>query len=235
MSVHSKGLLSTSVFRKQVVAITGIFLVLFIVGHLAGNLLIFVGPDALNAYAEKLKGLGPLLWVMRVALLAAFVIHIYMTIKLSQENRAAGAGRYAVSQPKGDRSLSARAMVLTGLLVFFFFFFHLADFTFTEHEGEASVVVTAEGDERNLGLFGLVWNAFLDPWRSAFYVAAVIGVGMHLTHGIQSLFQSLGITHPRYTPWIQKISVLVGVVVAVGFALIPIYVLIRHHTIGVGV
>ncbi|MFP4192353.1 MAG: succinate dehydrogenase cytochrome b subunit [Candidatus Hydrogenedentota bacterium] len=235
MSAHSKGLLSTSIFRKQVVAITGIFLVLFIVGHLAGNLLIFVGPDALNTYAEKLRGLGPLLWVMRVALLAAFVIHIYMTIKLTQENRAAGAGRYAVSKPKGDWDLSARTMMLTGLLVFFFFFFHLADFTFTEHEGEASVVVTAEGDEKNLGLYGLVWNAFLDPWRSAFYVVAVIGVGMHLTHGIQSLFQSLGITHSRYTPWIHGISVLVGVVVAVGFALIPIYVLIRHHTIGVGV
>ncbi len=235
MSAHSKGLLSTSVFRKQVVAITGIFLVLYIVAHLGGNLLIFAGPGALNAYAEALHEVEHVLWAMRVVLLAAFVIHIYMTIKLTQENRAAGAGRYAVSEPKGDWPLSRRTMVLTGLLVFFFFFFHLADFTFADHHGDASVVVTAEGEEKNLGLYGLVWNAFLDPWRSAFYVVAVIAVGMHLSHGIQSLFQSLGLTHPRYTPWIHKVSVLVGVIVAVSFALIPIYVLIRHHTIGVGV
>ncbi len=234
MNSQLKALLSTSVFKKQVVALTGIFLVLFIIGHLAGNLLIFVGPDAFNTYAEKLHDLGALLWVARIVLLAAFVIHIYYTIKLTQENRQAGAGRYAVANPKGDWPFARKTMIYTGLLVFFFFFIHLYDFTFVDPEGEYSVVATSNGEE-NLGLYGLVWNSFLNPLRALFYVLAVIATGLHLSHGIQSLFQSLGLDHDGYTPAVRKTSVVLGAIVAVGFALIPVYVIVRHLTIGVGV
>ncbi len=233
MGLRPRILLSTSVFKKQIVAITSIFLVLYIIGHLAGNLLIFAGPEAFNAYAEKLHDLGGLLWVARIVLLAAFVLHVYFTIKLAQENRKAGLGRYAVANPKGDWPFARRTMIYTGLLVFFFFFVHLNDFTFADAEGEHSVVMTSNG-EANLGLYGLVWNSFLDPFRAVFYVLAVFATGFHLSHGVQSLFQSLGLDHPRYTPTIRRLSVIIGAIVAVGFALIPVYVIIRHLITGVG-
>ncbi len=234
MSRSLRAFLQSSIFKKQIAAVTGIILVLFIIGHLAGNLLIFAGPQALNEYAEKVLELGPFLWSFRIGLLAAFVLHVYFTIRVTQENRAATAGRYAVTNPKGDWPFSRRTMVYTGLLVFFFLFLHLFDFTFADHHGEGSVVMTGDG-AMNLGLFGLVWNSFLNPLRSLVYILAVCAVGLHLSHGVQSLFQSLGVTHEHYTPLVQKGSIALGLVVAVGFSLIPIYVFIRHYTIGVGV
>lgn len=221
MDSHFKTALSSSIVRKQIVAITGIGLVLFIIGHLAGNLLLFLGPDAFNGYAEKLASLGAGLWAVRIGLIVFFVLHVYFTITLWHENRAARRERYEVEQAKGDQTFTRRYMVLTGLLVFAFLFFHLKDFTFGDHDGPASIM-----GEQSLGLFGLVWNSFQSFPRTLFYVAAVCCVGMHLSHGVQSLFQTLGLHHDRYSPLINKASVVLGVLVAAGFSFIPLAVLL---------
>ena len=216
--------LRSSIFRKQIVAITGLMMVGFIIAHLAGNLLIFVGAEALNGYTEVLHTLPELLWVARLGLIAALVAHVFFTIQLLRENRkSGGAGRYAVEgSRRGDISIARRFMILTGLIVFFFIGFHLWDFTISSKTGPATEI-----DGTEYGLYGLVWNSFkTSPIRVIFYVVAVSCVGMHLTHGIQSLFQSLGVNHERWTPMIQKASIALGAIIAIGFATIPIYVLI---------
>jgi len=218
----------SSVFRKQIVAITGLILVLFILFHLAGNLIIFLGPEHLNQYSEMLHALPELLWVARLVLLGAVGLHIYHTVRLYQENRKArGEQRYAVEGSKrGDLAFARKWMILTGLVVIFFLVLHLYDFTFTSHHGDHTVVPGA-ADGEPLGLFGLVWNSFGNPLRGLVYIAAMACVGLHLSHGIQSLFQSMGWHHNRWMPLIMKVSVALGFIVAIGFSLIPIYILLK--------
>ncbi|GMU93214.1 MAG: succinate dehydrogenase Cd [Candidatus Hydrogenedentota bacterium] len=232
MSASFRTLVNSSVLKKQIVAITGLVLVLFILAHLSGNLLILLGPEIFNGYTETLHAVPELLWVARAGLIAAFIVHVYFTILVTMENREArahsgGPQRYAVEATHGRTNFVKKYMIYTGLFAFAFLMLHLADFTFpaktgpkTELNGEAML------------LFGLVWNSFLQIPRSVIYIVAVWCVGLHLSHGIQSLFQSIGFFHDRYTPVIYKASWVVGIAVAAGFSLIPVYVILRHYTIG---
>lgn len=219
------GILQSSVLRKQIVAVTGLVMVGFLLAHLSGNLLIYAGPDAFNAYAHKLAGLGPLLWVMRLGLIAAFVIHVWFTLTLVRENRAARPQAYEVDAPKGGRNFATLTMMYTGIFVAVFLMLHLYDFTFGTKTGPQSVIQSVKPDE-SLGLFGLVWNSFKTWWRVPIYVGAMSGVGLHLSHAIQSVVQTFGGNHPRYTPIVRVVSILIGAAVALGFAMIPIYVLL---------
>jgi len=232
MSAQIGGLLRTSVAKKQIVAVTGLVGVGFIIGHLAGNSLIFLGPEAFNGYAEMLRAVPELLWMARAALIAAFVIHVYFTIALTLENRAARTGRYAVSATHGETNFAKKTMIYTGLVVFFFLFLHLTDFTFPDKSGPNSVLAGADG-EASYAIYGLVWNSFAkNIFRSVFYILAVCCVGLHLSHGIQSLFQTIGFFNDRYTPVIRKASNVLGALIAIGFSLIPLYIIVRHFTIG---
>ena len=213
----------TSIVKKQIVAITGVTLAGFVLVHMAGNFTIFGGPEAFNGYSETLHHLGELLWIARIGLLAAVVIHILLTISLVWENRAARAGSYAVAGGKSDDlGYARRSMIYTGLLVILFVIFHLWDFTFPAKEGPATLIPGIE--DRSLGLYGLVWNSFLDPVRAALYIAMMVLVGLHLSHGIQSLCQTLGLRNAKYTILIDRISVAFGTVIAIGFSLVPIYI-----------
>lgn len=229
---HTGALHTRSIFKKQIVAVSGAALVLYIIFHLAGNLLLLAGPEIYNGYAGRLQSLGPVLWVARLALLAVFVAHIYFTILVTLENRRARGVAYESFDPKGDRRWTTQTMIYTGLLVFAFLFLHLYDFTLSAHHGERTVIEMMD-PPRELGLFGLVWNRFLVIPRSIFYILAVTAVGMHLAHGIQSAFQTVGVEHDQYNGIIDWISLAVGVLVAVGFSAIPIYVILRTYTVGV--
>ena len=220
-------LLSRSVVKKQFVAVTGLMMVGFILAHLAGNTLIFLGPEAFNGYAAMLASIPEILWVMRIGLIAALVLHVYFTILVTLENRASRQDRYAVAKPPEHADYAKRTMIYTGALVFFYLWLHLANFTFGDREGPTAIV----GGE-NLGLYGIVWNTFSRVPYAFIYVVAVSCVGFHLSHGIQSMFQTVGFFHDRYTPLIRKISMVAGALVAVGFASIPLYILIRSLTGG---
>ncbi len=212
----------SSIGRKQIVAITGLGLVLFLIAHLTGNLLLFKGPEAFNGYAEGLKKLGALLWVARLGLITLFVVHIILTITLVIENKRAKSGGYIGGAPKGPRPLSTRLMPFTGLLLFVFIIVHLMDFTFAEHHGTMSMINGAD-----LGLYGLVVNSYTkNLFRVALYVLSMVAVGFHLTHGIQSVMQTFGFNHPVYTPIFKKTSVALGVIIAVGFSSIPLGLLL---------
>ena len=229
MSSVKWGVFRSSILRKQFVAITGLLMTGFIFAHLAGNLLIFLGPNAFNAYSDKLHEMPELLWIARIGLIAAFLLHVLFTILLTLENWRAQPSRYAVSATKSQEglTLAKRTMIYSGLLIFFFVGFHLADFTFADKEGAASLFQLS-GQEgvppTNLKLYGLVWNSFLNPWRAVMYIVVMICLGLHLTHGIQSLFQSLGFYEDTLTPRLRRLSIVIGIVVAAGFSAVPVFI-----------
>lgn len=211
----------SSIGKKQVVAVTGLLLNLFVIAHLAGNLLIFLGPDVYNSYSKKLTSLRPGLYVVEFGLLWIFLVHLYTTAILVLENIKARGTTYSVSQDTGSRSITARLMSYTGSVIFAFVLWHLLDFTFVDQHGPRSILA----DGKSYGLFGVVYNSFLDPVHSLLYVIAMIAVGMHLSHGIQSFFQTFGYNHPRYTPCIKRSSEFIAFVITIAYSAIPVAVL----------
>ncbi len=217
---HIKSYLNSSIGRKQIVAITGVMLVLFLVGHLLGNLIIYLGPEAFNAYAKKLAGLRPGLLVVEVGLLVIFLIHVYYTATLVHENIRARANNYAVTQNE-TRSLATRLMPFTATVIFAFVIFHLMDFTFVDKEGPRGLI-----NGENYHVFGIVYNAFKNPFHSLFYIVAMGCIGFHVAHGIQSTMQTFGFHSSKYTPTIKQLSVWLGWGIAVLFSSIPVAVLL---------
>lgn len=215
---------TSTVAQELAVAITGVMLVLFIFSHLGANLLIYLGPEWLNAYAEHLRAFGPLLWVARLGLIAAFVTHIGLAIKLAIQNRATRSQRYAVEAHLGRKGPATKFMALSGIIIFCFLILHLTDFTLRSHEGPNTIVGT-----EHLGLYGLVWNFFGNPLRVLIYIIAMCALGLHLSHAISSMVVTLGLLHEHTTQRMENIARGIGLVVALGFASIPIYVLLATH------
>ncbi|MEZ5942825.1 MAG: succinate dehydrogenase cytochrome b subunit [Planctomycetaceae bacterium] len=212
--------LKSSVGRKFLMGLTGLFLCLFLVVHLAGNLMLYVGPETYDEYAHKLHSNAELLVIAEVALFAAFVVHIALAISLTQTNNAAREQEYAVKQTKvPGRTLNLlgmtpdNTMVITGLVVFLFLIVHLSDFKFE----------WAWGDQLD-GLEPYAKAKFIlaDAGRVLIYVVGTIVLGVHVAHGLASAFQSIGFNHPKYTPTIKSASRVFGLVVALGFGSIPL-------------
>lgn len=222
-----RGRLRTTVGRELLAGVTGLALVGFILMHLAGNLLIYAGPEAINGYSKALHSLGELLWVARIGLIAAFVVHISAAVSLARASRSARAEGYESAVRSGPKTVASRLMLLSGLTLLFFLFFHLSDFTLAEPTAENASV-----NGENLGLYGLVWNSFSNPIRVLFYLAAMACLGSHLTHALSSVWVTLGILRDKNTPNADLVARAVGLLVAVGFGSIPIYVFIKANFIG---
>ncbi len=234
MSSGLLGILKSSVLRKQIVAVTGLMLVCFVVSHMAGNMLFFLGHNTFNEYAEHLQALGKLLWVARLGLVSAFLVHICLTVMLFLENWKARPQAYAVNRPVGDRSFSTKTMIITGSVIFLFVLYHLWDFTIgPERTPEHTFLNVPEG--MCIHLFGYVWRSFEAPLRAAVYIIGMSCVGLHLLHAIGSMFQTIGFNHDKYTLIINKLSIVVGAVVALAFAFIPIYVMLMHYVKGTSI
>lgn len=216
---------SSSIGKKQVVAITGLFLILFLIFHLSGNFLIYKGPDAFNAYAEFLENLGAIKWMARLGLIALFLIHIVFTAMVVIDNRKARPQAYEVVKPVMKRSWATRLMPYTGSVILLYLIFHLLDYTLADHSGQNSIV-----NGQAMELYGLVYNSFQNPIRVAFYVIGMTAVGFHLTHAIQSVMQTFGFYHVRYTPIIKRVSLVLGIAIAVGFASIPFYMMFMQSS-----
>ena len=216
--------LSSSIGKKQLIAISGLAMVGFLVVHLLGNFLMYLGPEAINSYAKKLHDLGALLWVARAGLLAMFVMHFSLIGVLVYQNKKARKNEYYMPLHKKTRSIFTKTMRLSGVVVFVYIFVHLIDFTFTPHIDENSTI-----NGIYYGLYGHVYNYFLNPIRAAFYIVAMISIGFHLIHGVQSTMQTFGFNHPVYTPLIMKLSWAIGVLLALGFSSIPIYVMFHSY------
>ena len=227
--------LSSSIGRKWIVALTGLALFGFVVGHLVGNLQIFIGQESINRYGAFLQSTGELLWIVRIALLAMLVAHIVFTIKLRLENRAARGTPYAVTKRRAT-TFSARMMTLSGLMVLCFIIFHLLHFTAQKIDPSYLTLHDAKGRH---DVFRMMVNGFdgrnpnsprilsipLGYLSSAFYIVGVGLLAMHLNHGIGSLFQTLGLNSAKVRPLWEKGGVAFSWLIFLGYASIPVAVL----------
>jgi succinate dehydrogenase / fumarate reductase cytochrome b subunit len=214
-------LITSSIGKKILMAVTGFVSFGYIVGHMAGNLQIFAGPEKINNYAEFLHSLGPILWVIRLILLAFFVLHIWLGIQLKLENMAARPVSYAkkVSQKS---TLSARTMWLTGLMVFAFFVYHILQFTARVTDPRFLNLTDAAG---RYDVYSMVILGFKNPAVSIFYIIAVGLLCYHLSHGIASMFQSIGWNDERYDKKLKALGTIVAILLFLGYISIPIAVL----------
>ncbi len=206
----------TTVGKKAVMAVTGIILFGFVVGHLAGNLQIFEGPKKLNDYAILLRMHPGLLWSARIGLLVSVILHIWSSFQLWLLQREARPVGY-VKKANLNSSYASRTMYWSGPIVLAFVIYHLLHLTFgVVHPGSTFV----EGDVYNNVVTGFqFWPV------SAFYIIAMVLLCMHLYHGLWSIFNTLGFSHPVYTPWIQRFAKLIAILIAVGNISIPVAVL----------
>ena len=209
---------TSSVGRKQLIALTGLGLSLFTLTHMAGNMLIFVSAEKYNMYGHALVT-NPLIYAAEAGLLAMFIAHLCFALYLSLLNIHARSTRYAVL-PKGPKrtTWTQRSLWAQGLVILVFVILHLITFKFGEHH-----VVTYNGVEVR-DLHRLLIQVFAQPIYVAWYVVAVFVLGLHLRHGVGSSLQTLGINHPRYNGPIKVISILYAIVVAGGFISQPLYV-----------
>jgi succinate dehydrogenase / fumarate reductase cytochrome b subunit len=210
--------------RKVVMAVSGGMMVLFVVAHLLGNTSIFAGPNGINAYALKLHELVVLLWSYRVVMVMAVFLHVYYGIQLTLENKKAKPQAYAVRKAR-SATLAGKTMIWTGLVIGAFLFYHLLQFTFQVTNPEMSA-------GRNLDPLGRpdVYHMVVLCFRNAgillIYVSALIALALHLTHGIQSCFQTLGLNNDRTFPVITKSGTLAAVIIFLGFVAIPIVIFV---------
>lgn len=202
--------------KKAVMAVTGCILFLFIIGHLLGNLQIFESRARLNAYGAFLHNLGEVLWIVRGILIAAVLLHIWATITLGLRNLKARPVGYKVKKSVAS-SYADRTMYWSGPIVLAFVIFHLLEFTAGVIHPEARFI---PGD-----VFHNVTAGFSVWWVSAWYIFALILLGMHLRHGLWSMFQSLGLNHPRHTPVLKQAALWIAVLITAGYISIPVAVL----------
>jgi succinate dehydrogenase / fumarate reductase, cytochrome b subunit len=216
----------SSLGKKYLMAGTGFILFGFVVGHLAGNLQVFAGPEALNRYGAFLHGSAELLWLVRLFLLATIGVHLWSSIRLSLENRAARPVGYAEYRPVGA-TLASRTMLETGIVVAVFVIYHLLHYTVQVQSLNLTGqnFVTFEDPYKRHDVFRMVVVGFRNPFVSLFYLLGVGLLCFHLSHGASSMFQSLGWKNDNYRPFLDKVARVVAVLIFLGYASIPVAIL----------
>jgi len=209
--------LRSTIGRKQVVAVTGLGLSIFVLTHMAGNLLMFVSAQAYNEYGHALVS-NPLFILAELGLLAAFLFHAGVAIRLQVVNRLARPQSYAVSA-SGEKGtdLVSKTMAVQGLIILVFVVLHLIKFKW----GPEYTVDYGKGPIRDL--HRLVVEVFSSPGNVGWYILCLVVLGLHLSHGIKSVLQTFGLHHPAYQCKIKVLAVGYAVAVAVGFIAQPVY------------
>jgi succinate dehydrogenase cytochrome b subunit len=217
----------SSVGKKFVVAITGVILIVFVLGHLLGNLQIFLGPDWINSYAEHLRELGPFLWVIRAFLLINVLLHIFYTISLALENRRARPERYAKKEHI-KATFASRSMALSGLVVLAFILYHLAHFTVRVTDPRFLLL---KADPLNrYDVYSMMVYGFQNYFVSGFYVLGMFLLALHLSHGSSSFFQSLGLNDKKLAPRLATAGRVLAWLIFAGYVSIPVAVLLHWVT-----
>lgn len=218
----------SSVGTKLINGLTGLLLCGFIVGHLAGNLLLLVGREAFNEYAHTLHSLlhGAFVPVAEVVLLLLFLAHAIAGIRVALVRRRARRDRYTVVGNAGgpsQKTLASRSMIVTGVVLLGFVVVHVAMFRFGIGAPRTYPEVVIDGHAAR-DLYSLVVDWFNVAPVTAGYVLVMLLLGTHLRHGFWSAFQSLGLNHPKYMPLIYGVGIAFAVLMAVGFLAIPLYI-----------
>jgi succinate dehydrogenase / fumarate reductase cytochrome b subunit len=211
--------LCSTIGKKQIMAVAGLALCLFVLAHAAGNLLMFHSPEAYNKYGHAIVS-NPLLYVAEAGLVLMFLAHIFSGVKVTLRNRAARPQNYAVNAT-GEKatSVTTKTMWVQGVAILAFVVLHLITFKYGPH-----YTTQVNGVEMR-DLFKLVYEVFQSPVYVGWYLAVLLVLCFHLSHGLYSSLQTLGLHHPKYMPKIKCLSVLYGVFVSFAFISQPIYMM----------
>lgn len=208
--------------KKVTMAVTGAFFMFYVLLHMIGNLKLYLGPEKMDEYAEWLGAFGApavpeygFLWIMRVALLVALVLHVHAAYALTRINRSARATGYESKRDYIAADFASRTMRWTGVIVLLFIIYHLLDFT----------IGTVNPDFVYGAVYDNVVASFSNPLVSAFYIVANLALGLHLYHGAYSLFRSLGASNPRFESWRRGFAVGFAAIIVIGNVSFPIAVL----------
>ena len=210
------GLFSSSVGTKIVIGITGVALVLYLLIHIAGNMIVFFGPAAFNKYAYTLEG-NPLLPIIEIGLLLVFLIHIFKTVRMFLGNQSRRPVRYAQKKyagPPSRKTFASSTMIVSGLWLLAFLIIHVKTFRFSPE---------VEWPAGGRDLYLLEMQAFTNPLMVGFYIISMVVVGSHLWHGVSSAFQSLGADKPAWTRFILPAGKTLAVLIASGFIIIALW------------
>lgn len=203
----------------MIVAVTGVILILFIIGHLLGNLQVYLGPEWMNSYAQHLRDLGVLLWAARIGLLVAVLLHIWFTIQLNIDNKRARPEAYRKKEHT-KATFASRHMVMSGLIILAFVIYHLAHFTWQIADPRFRMLRPDALGRHDV--YSMLVLGFQNPIVSAFYIIAMFLLFLHLAHGASSFFQSLGLNSKRLTPRLAFWARVFAWLVFLGFASMPI-------------
>ena len=203
-------ILSSSIGKKLIMAITGLGFCIFLLSHLAGNLIIYAGNDAFNSYAERLHTLGPLIILAEIGLLFLGIVHVSTGAYLFYQNFRARPGRYRKKKNAGGRTIGSSTMPYTGFLILIFVVFHLIDFHFV-----------AKADR---SIYQIVLETFSNPGYTIFYILSMVIVAVHVDHGFWSLLQTLGINNLDCMPVLRIISSATSLFMGIGFGSIPVFI-----------
>ena len=220
------GLFGSSLGKKYIMAVTGLAMFGFVVAHMLGNLQVFLGPDAINDYGYFLQSKPELVWPARIGLLVMVLLHIWAAIKLSAENKAARPKGYGNFQVVAA-SYASRTMLVSGVVLLAFIVYHLLHFT-AQVQGinlEGPNFTTLEDAKHHHDIYNMMIIGFSQPLVSIFYIVSMCLLSLHLSHGISSMFQSLGLKNRKYGTLIDRFALVMAGILVVGYSAIPIAVL----------
>jgi len=201
--------------KKAVMAATGVILIGFVLGHMAGNLQVYLGPEKLDTYAAFLQNTPALLWGTRIVVASCVILHLTAALQLWLLNRKARPQAYVKKKSIGS-SYASRTMMWSGPILLAFLIYHILHFTTGQ----------AHPNFRPGAVYQNVITGFRNVPAAVAYIVAMVMLGTHLIHGVWSMFQTIGVSHPKYTPILKRLAVLVAAVLAMGNISIPVSVLI---------
>jgi succinate dehydrogenase / fumarate reductase, cytochrome b subunit len=212
-----RNFLGSLITTKLIIGVTGILLFAYLILHIAGNLMVFLGPHTFNTYAHALIS-NPLVVPVEIGLLVVFLIHLFKAIRMTFQNQSARPAKYAMKERAGgasQKSLASSTMILTGLAILIFVPIHVWQFKYGTHYDFGDGV---------RDLYRTELENFSSPIAVVLYIGMMVLVGLHLWHGVGSSFQSLGLEGPRFSPFIRKTGKISAVVIAGGFIVITLWV-----------
>ena len=212
----------SSIVRKFIMALSGLFLIIFLITHLVINSLTLASSKDLFNDAAHFMATNPIIYAMQYVLALGFIIHIGMGVKLTIQNKRARSQEYVYNKMSKNTDLSSRSMIVSGGLVIVFLALHLRDYFY-----QMKFVGLPEGTTD----YDLVVNLFTNPYYTAVYVIAFIVLGIHLNHGFKSAFQSMGANHKKYNPLIKTVSTAYSLIIALGFSTIAIFHFINQSSL----
>ena len=219
--------LKSSLGEKLIMSLTGLFIIFFLIGHMLGNLLLFKddGGQSFNEYA-KFMTTTPFIMVLSFVTYGSIIVHIFYSIVVTLKNRAARPIAYAVSDRNASSLWTSRNMGILGTLILIFIVIHLKSFWFEMKFGSLPMV-EYDGSGKIQNLYVIVVVAFSQLWYVVLYVVSMAALAFHLSHGFTSAFQTLGLTHVKYTPFIKRVGMAFAIIVPMVFASMPVYMYLK--------